>query len=332
MARPGRLEFSGAVYHVIARGNEGRPVFRDDDDREEYLSRIANYRERFGFRFLAYCLMTNHVHLAIRTGSTPLSRIMACLHSSYTQWFNRRHGRVGHLFQGRYKAFLVQEDRYFVALVRYVHLNPVQARVVDHASEYAWSSDRFFRTGYAPGWFDLDRALPSFGPTPRAAVRRYIGLIDGHPVQPTYEDLPAIDQLVKGDELFALAQFDAGGQLDPPLRGLSEDSVMAAVARVSGVTKEEMTGPRQGGSIAFARCLTAYVAKRLGRISARRLARRFHLDDSSLVRPMAALEATLATDVLLRELIDRIERAIREKERTEWTARTEDVRKSANHD
>src|SRR5712692_3372356 len=112
MARPPRLEFAGAVYHVVVRGNERRAIFRDDGDRERYLSRPAHYREKFGFRLLAFCLMDNHVHLAIGTGEKPLSRIMAGLQSSYTQSFNRRHRRVGHLFQGRYKAFLVEEDRY----------------------------------------------------------------------------------------------------------------------------------------------------------------------------------------------------------------------------
>ena len=137
MARPPRLEFSGAVYHVVVRGNERRAIFRDDEDREQYLERLAHYREKFGFRLLAFCLMSNHVHRAIRAGHFPLSRIMAGLQSSYTQWFNRRHGRVGHLFQGRYKAFLVQEERYLLGLVRYIHENPVRAKVVERPRDYA---------------------------------------------------------------------------------------------------------------------------------------------------------------------------------------------------
>lgn len=311
MARPPRLEFPGAVYHVTVRGNERRPVFRDDSDRNEYLDRIAHYRERFRFRLLAYCLMTNHVHLAVRSGPVPLSRVMAGLQSSYTQWFNRRHGRVGHLFQGRYKAFLVQEDRYLLALIRYIHLNPVCARLVESASEYRWSSDRFFRRGSGPAWLDLDGALPTFGPTRRSAVRRYIELVDGPAALPSYEDLRAIDQIVKGDEIFALDRFEAADQLAPLLRGLSEDRVIEVVARMRGLTQEDLTGPKRGGSIAFARCLAAYVARRLARISTRRLARRFHRDDSSFVRPMAKLEKRLETDGHLRDQIDRIVHELR---------------------
>ena len=300
------MQFPGAVYHVTARGNEQRPIFRDDRDRRQYLDRVAHYRERFRFQLLAYCLMTNHVHLAVRSGAVPLSRVMAGLQSAYTQWFNRRHERVGHLFQGRYKAFLVQEDRYLVALIRYVHLNPVAAGVVKNASTYSWSSDRYFRRGTGPSWLDLDAALPSLGPTRQSAVRRYVELVDGPGPHPLYEEVGAIEQIVKGDESFALGRFEAGKQLEPPLRGLSEDRLIEVVARARGLTTTDLTGPQQGGSIAFARCLAAYVARRASQISIRRLARRFRRDDSAFARPIARLEKRLESDAALRDQVDRI--------------------------
>ena len=306
MARPPRLQFPGAVYHVTARGNEQRPIFRDDLDRREYLDRIGHSRERFRFQLLAYCLMTNHVHLAVRSGAVPLSRVMAGLQSSYAQWFNRRHARVGHLFQGRYKAFLVQEDRYLLALIRYVHLNPVAAGVVTNASKYPWSSDRYFRRGNGPPWLDLGAALPTLGPTRLSAVRRYVELVDGPGPHPVYEEVGAIEQLVKGDESFALGRFEAGNQLEPPLRGVSEDRLIEVVARARGLSKAELTGPQQGGSIAFARCLAAYIARRASRISMRRLARRFRRDDSAFARPIARLEKQLESDTALRDQIDEI--------------------------
>ena len=306
MARPPRLQFPGAVYHVTARGNERRPIFRDDLDRREYLDRIAHYRLRFRFQLLAYCLMTNHVHLAVRSGAVPLSRVMAGLQSSYTQWFNRRHERVGHLFQGRYKAFLVQEDRYLLALIRYVHLNPVAAGIVESASGYSWSSDRYFRRGSGPPWLDLDGVFPALGLNRQSAVRRYVELVDGPGPLPSYEELGAIEQVVKGDESFALDRFEAGKQLEPSLRGLSEDRLIEVVARSRGLTKAEMIGPQQGGSIAFARCVAVYVARQTTQISARRLAGRFHRDDSAFVRPMARLEKRLESDGRLRDQIDNI--------------------------
>jgi REP element-mobilizing transposase RayT len=306
MARPPRLEFPGALYHVTVRGNEKRAVFRDDVDRRQYLDRLAHYRERFRFQLLAYCLMTNHVHLAIRAGVVPLSRVMAGIQSSYAQWFNRRHERVGHLFQGRYKAFLVQEDRYLLALIRYVHLNPVSGGIVTHPSHYRWSSDRSFRTGISPDWLDLDAGLLHLGATRRVAVRRYIDLVEGPEIQPSYEALRAIDHTVKGEEVFALERFDAADQLEPLLRGVSEERLIEVVAQSTGLAKEDLAGPQKGGAIAFARCVAAYLGRRFARISTRRLARRLHRDDSSFARPIARLEKRLETDLPLREQIGRM--------------------------
>ena len=304
MARPLRLDIPGAVYHVTARGNARRAVFTDDEDRENYLRRLAAYREKFGFRLLAYCLMKNHVHLAIRRGAFPLSRVMAGLHSSYTQWFNRRHQRVGHLFQGRYKSLIVQEDRHLGALVRYIHRNPVRARIVHRARDYVWSSDRFFRQTPSPQWMDVEETLRSFGPTRRQAMRRYAELIDDPAKsERDYESIPAVDQAVKGDETFALARFEQVGELTPPLRGLSEDRVIGAVSLATGVSIEALIGPLRGGTVAEARCLAAYVASRAAGISRRRMARRFHLDDSSLARPVARLESRVARDPRLRSQV-----------------------------
>lgn len=112
MPRPLRLDAAGGVYHVVARGNERKSIFRDDVDRRDYLDRLAACRDRFDFRVYAYCLMGNHVHLALERGSVSLSRIVLSLHSFHSQRFNRRHGRVGHLFQGRFRSFLVEKDTY----------------------------------------------------------------------------------------------------------------------------------------------------------------------------------------------------------------------------
>ena len=136
------MGFPGGFHRVIARGNEQRDVFRDDSDRDLYLRRLARYQTEFRFRLYAYCLMTNHVHLALETGEAPLSRVIHGLQSSYTQAFNRRHQRSGHLFQGRYKALLVDADRYFLALLRYIHCNPLEARLAEHlARTIDWFRD-----------------------------------------------------------------------------------------------------------------------------------------------------------------------------------------------
>jgi REP element-mobilizing transposase RayT len=310
MPRPPRLEFPSALYHVTARGNERRALFRDDRDRDMYLARMSFYHRRFRFQLLAYCLMTNHVHLAIRTGPVPLSKIMAGLHASYAEWFNRRHRRVGHLFQGRYKAFLVQEDRYLHALIRYIHHNPVQAGLVKRARDYKWSSDRFLRRGRGPGWFDTDQVLGLLGESPGAAVRRYVELVD-EPGGPTDEDLPVVKQVVVGDSDYAVELLEASGEHEPTLPTLSLDDVLKLVSRETGVPLAVLVSHRRNRPAAAARCLTAYLAHRVGRISVRQVARRFGRDDSVFVRPLARLERELTRDGDRRRRVDGLVRALR---------------------
>jgi putative transposase len=311
MPRPPRLEFPGALYHVTARGNERRALYRDDADRDEYLARLAHYRRKFGFRLLSFCLMGNHIHLAVRAGQEPLSRVMAGLHSSYAEWFNRRHDRVGHLFQGRYKAFLVQEERYLEAIVRYIHRNPVEARIVQRPQDYRWSSDRFLRRGQGPAWLDVDDLLALLADSRRSALRCYAALVDGPNAGPPYETAQARGQTIVGDAPFAAQQLSATDQAHAPLRGIDIDDVLAAVARDSGVSLADLTGSRPGGEIAAARCRAAYVANRFARIPIQRVARRLGRDDSAFSRPLDRLQRRIDADPDLRARIDRLVEALR---------------------
>ncbi len=197
------------------RGNERKSVFRDDTDRDAYLARLARYRREFHFKLFAYCLMTNHVHLAIERGPVALSRIMHAVQSTYTQRFNRRHDRVGHLFQGRYKAFVVQKDRYLFALLRYIHENPVRAGIVKRPQDFSWSSDRFYRSGRGPDWLDLDAVQPILGRTRVAAVARYKRLMDDAD-EPSYEELKAHAGVVRGDDAFSDRVLTRAGELPEP--------------------------------------------------------------------------------------------------------------------
>jgi REP-associated tyrosine transposase len=290
MARRPRLEFPGAVYHVAARGNDKRAIFHDDRDRQEYLDRIDRYRKKFHFQLLAYCLMRNHVHLAIRTGEEPLSRIMAGLQSSFTQWFNRRHDRVGHFFQGRYKAFLVQEDRYFAALLRYIHMNPVKAGLVQRPQDYPWSSDRLFRVRNGPLGADRAAALALLAPTAGAAAQEYRRLMRDDDA-PDYTEVNEMRN-VKGDEEFALERIRLSARVEPVLRGVSEHSVLRAVSDVTGIAIAALMGPARGGPIASARFLAGHVAKRTAAISLASMARHLGREESYLLKGVARLEGT----------------------------------------
>ena len=298
-----RLECPGGLYHVIARGNERKALFRDDSDRNDYLSRLAHYAEKFGFRLLAYCLMDNHVHLAIETGKAPLSRIMAGLQSSYTQQFNRRHGRVGHLFQGRYKGFLIEKDRYALALLRYIHENPVKAGVVAKPQDYAWSSDRQYRRGKGLKWLDVDRLLGMLGRGRSAAVRGYRKLMREELEEP-YEKVESWGQAVKGDEAFADRAFQEAGEPRLIRRNLTVEAVAREVARSQRISPEKMMSLGQGRAGSQARVLTAWVAREVAGIAIARTARHFRRDTSTMARNVSRLEERKLTDKRLRNLCD----------------------------
>ena len=178
MARPLRLEFPGAIYHVTSRGNAAQAIVLDDADRAAFLSILAEVVDRFGWRCHAYCLMDNHYHLMIETPLGNLSRGMRQLNGLTTQRFNRRHERVGHLYQGRYKAILVERDSYLLELCRYVVLNPVRAGMVSSATRYRWSSFRATAgRAAAPPWLTTDWLLSQFGARRRRAQERYVAFV-----------------------------------------------------------------------------------------------------------------------------------------------------------
>ncbi len=202
MARPLRLEFPGALYHLTARGNARQPIYRDDTDRHGFLERLGAVCDRFNWRTHAYCLMSNHYHLVIETPEANLARGMRQLNGVYTQAFNRRHRKVGHLFQGRYTAILVDKDQYLLELARYVVLNPVRARMVKSASQYPWSSYRaMIGKSAAPAWLDIDWLLSQFAHRRQEARQRYVRFIAEGKDQPKiWQHLRG--QIYLGDEDF----------------------------------------------------------------------------------------------------------------------------------
>jgi putative transposase len=173
MARPLRLDYPGAVWHLTSRGNERREIFRDDRDRERFLDQLARVVEAMRWRLHAHVLMSNHFHLLVETPEANLSEGMRQLNGVYTQWFNKRHGRVGRLMQGRFKAIHVEKQSHLLELARYVVLNPVRAGLVRSAGQWRWSSYRA-TAGLAkrPNWLDVDWIRDQFGGN-AAGARRY---------------------------------------------------------------------------------------------------------------------------------------------------------------
>jgi len=173
VARPLRIEYPGAFYHVTSRGNERKDIFKSGTDREKFLSYLKSATERYGAVIHAYCLMSNHYHLMLETPQGNLSRIMKHINSSYTSYFNIKRKRAGHLLQGRYKAILVEADTYAAELSRYIHLNPVRAKMAPSPEEYQWSSCRRYLEGTEPSWLPTSLVLGYFGTEVEDRRRNY---------------------------------------------------------------------------------------------------------------------------------------------------------------
>jgi REP element-mobilizing transposase RayT len=227
MSRPLRIEFPGATYHVTSRGDRREQIFADDEDRLRWLSILGATLERFEAALLAFCMMDNHFHLVLRTGRANLSQVMRQLNGVYTQAFNRRRGQVGHVFQGRFKAVLVDTDAYLMAVCRYVEANPVRAGMVGLPTDWPWSSATM-HLGLAPTqpWLDTatlfghllgrDAVLPSDW---QEARDRYADLLNEGALAPLWPQLR--QQIYLGDEDFvARMQSHAGmSRAEPEVPG-----------------------------------------------------------------------------------------------------------------
>ena len=174
MARALRITFPGAFYHVTSRGNERKHVFKSKRDREKFLQYLESATQRYDAVIHAYCLMDNHYHLLLEAPSDNLSQIMRHINGAYTTYFNGKRARSGHLFQGRYKAILVDMDEYAKELSRYIHLNPVRAKMVETPEEHDWSSYKFYiGKEKPPEWLYRDFILGYFGKKTSTAQKAY---------------------------------------------------------------------------------------------------------------------------------------------------------------
>ena len=202
MSRPLRIEYAGALYHVTSRGDGQEDIFLDDGDRGLFLEVLAEAVERFNWTVHAYCLMGNHYHLLLETPDGNLSKGMRQLNGVYTQRFNRKHERVGHVFQGRYKAIIVQKESYLLELARYIVLNPVRARMVRSAKDWPWSSYRA-SAGLAdcPPWLATDWILSAFSSKRAEAIEGYWAFVVEGKNQPAlWEKLK--NQIYLGNDAF----------------------------------------------------------------------------------------------------------------------------------
>ena len=301
MARKPRIEFSGAFSHVIARGNRRALIFHDDADYRAYLDRLERYRHRDGVTVHAYVLMANHVHLLLETGTQPLSRTMQTLQFTYSQYYNRRYEKTGHVFQGRYQAILCDRQAYLLELVRYLHLNPARIRTPLSPWTYRWSSHAAYLGRSCPVEVRTSAVLESFhrqvGPA-RQAYRKFMldGLAHGHQDR-FYE---TVDQRFLGDEHF-LEEADrrtaATRDVSIRPRRVAFGTLLTAVAQAYALPPRAILAPGRQRALVPARAMLVYLAREWSHLTVRELSRRVQRDPAMISRLTATYVAQRDTKV-----------------------------------
>ncbi len=309
MARPLRIEYPGAYYHVTARGNERRAIFRDDHDRERFLTYLETAVVRYNAAIHAYCLMDNHYHLLMSTPSGNLSQIMRHINGAYTVYFNKRHDRIGHLFQGRYKAILVDADEYAGELSRYIHLNPVRAKIADRPEDYRWTSyAACIGRKTAPRWLTTDWLLRHFGRKPADARKTYRGFVEAK---------------IGGGEGSPLDETFASSILGRPefideirekfLSGAKKNRSVPAVAALKKISPGEIAGQVRAVFVeepALAKKIALYLSHRYSGATLMEIGRHFGIGDSAVSQASRRMEMLLAVDRKLRRRVEKMRRSL----------------------
>ncbi len=311
MARKPRVHYPGAVYHVMLRGNARQDIFADDEDRRGFYALLAEGVERFGYRLHGFCLMSNHVHLAAQVGALALSRIMQHLGFRYTQWFNRRRARVGHLFQGRYKAVLVDAESYLLELVRYIHLNPVRAALVKAPERYPWSGHRAYLGKERLGWLETRWVLSQFGRNTTRARERYARFVAEGRGEGRREEFhrDSTQGRILGDDRFAEEAMARAGRQERRAVNLGE--VLGAVCARLGISEEELAVAGKARAGSQGRALTAWLVRQVPELSLQEAACRLGRDISSLSAAATRLEGRVREDTELARMIAQLKADLR---------------------
>lgn len=260
MARKPRIEYPGAFYHVITRGNRKAVIFNDDKDRERFLQKLLEYKKRYSFIIYAYTLMDNHIHLLIETGKVPLSKIMQGILQSYTQWYNGKYRIVGHLFQGRYKSILCNKGVYLLNLIRYIHLNPVRAGIVRDPADYNWSSHRVYLGLERSKIVNTGFVLSQFSRSKQKSVKMYESFVlewmeDGR----KEEFYSTVDQRFLGDEKFVEGAKEMVEEEfhreDNILRYRALEEIAKGVEKITGISLYDLRSRSRRKDIVEARSL-----------------------------------------------------------------------------
>jgi putative transposase len=307
MARKPRVHYPGALYHVTLRGNAGQTIFFDDRDRARFYLLLQEGTERFRHRIHAFCLMSNHVHLAIQVADLPLSRIIQNLSFRYTKWVNWRQSRSGHLFQGRYKAVLVDADPYLLELARYIHLNPVRAGLVKEPEEHPWSGHRCYLGLEVIPWLTTDWVLSQFSEKESSARRAYGRFIqDGKKegYRKEYHVGSGTDSRILGDDQFIGRVLEKGERRSR--HRVSLDRIIREVCKSFSLEERELLTSGRDHRLSRVRGMAAWLVMECGIGTLGDLSRRMGRDITTLSSAAKRLQIRSKTDLGLAEKVRKL--------------------------
>lgn len=253
MARKPRVEFPGALYHVIVRGNNRERVFFLQAEKEKYLDLLRIYKKKYGFKLYAYVVLDNHAHLLIEMTGTPLSKIMQGVQQVYTMYYNEKYDRVGHVFQQRYKAGICQKESYLFTLIRYIHKNPMRAGAAE-GLDYEWSSHRHYLVPGKDRLVDVNFVLRQFADKPDEAIGLYLDFM-GEETGPENDSIDVT-------EYYITEEIDNKDEPRAVKKILEFDQVLALVNKISGLPDEIIRSGRRTSDVVAARKLFVYLAYR----------------------------------------------------------------------
>jgi len=308
-----RIEFEGALYHVTDRGMEKREIFTETVDYRKFVAYLERCAEHFNLVIHGFCLIPNHYHLECETPNANLSRAMQWLNTSYAVYFNRRHDRVGHVFQGRYYSTLVQKERHLLELTRYIHLNPVRAGLVKSPEQYEWSTYRNYVGGARGcGWVETDWTLEQFGSTKLSARDAYRNFVEEGLKENLRNPLDlAVDGILGDEEFFSRLKerFAEDEPLDlkricerRSFRAIPVDRVIEVVSSICGVRPEDVR--KKGGYRNHARDVALYLTHAYSGVTNVQLALEFGgITGSNVNNILRKVESSLEADSELAEIL-----------------------------
>lgn len=317
MARPLRIEYDGALYHITSRGNERNPIYKDEGDYDKFLDILSELPQRYGVVIHGYVLLRSHYHLLIETPKGNITKVIHYLNATYTGYFNRKYKRVGHLFQGRYRGILIEKDRYLLSLSRYIHLNPIRAKVVKRPEEYRWSSyPEYIGKRQGKGWLTCDWMLGQYSRDKSKAMRLYKAFVEEGI---TLDENP-FDNLKKGmilgsesfidevTEKLNLKEYREIPESRRLTKSITYEDIITVVANRLGIKVEGIKEPGRRNNLGRKVCL--YLLRRLTDMSNDEIARNFGIGYTAVSQAALRVKREMMEDKRLKKAVQDTEREL----------------------